>query len=168
MRKLLSAVLVTVLFLTGCSASTKPQEIEINRNFAAKATITQNSAAYTADFEINENGCSAAFVSPEEISGLKISFDGNSFTYTFNELEFTSPPKNEVQQFLSLIYSAINDRTGVLIKEETHYSVQGSTQYGTYYINVNNKMLIPTFLEIEQADLAVRFEQPQTPEQIAK
>lgn len=163
MKKLLSAVAVLII-LSGCTAISTPQSVETDRNFTAKATITQNSAAYTADFEINENGCSVAFLLPEEIAGLKISFDGDSYTYQLGDLEFTSPPKNEVQQFLPLIYSALNDRSGTTTQEETHFSVQGRCEYGAYYININKETLLPTFLEIEGADLTVHFEQAKTNE----
>ena len=158
MKKLLSAFFLSVLFLSGCTVNTAPQEIEIDRSFAARAVITQNSAAYTADFEINENGCSAAFVSPEEVNGLKISFDGTAFTYSLGELSFTAAPKNEVQQFLPMIYAAVSDRAAAAVQEEEHYTLQGSTPYGTYYMNVNKDTLLPAFIEFEEADLSVRFE----------
>lgn len=147
-----------VLLFSGCSVPDSHIENEINRNFAAKATITQKSAAYTADFQIDENGCSVAFVLPEEIKGLKIYYNGTGFSYELDGLKFTASPKAEAQQFLPLIFSALTDNTGVYEAIETCISVQGSTQYGEYYINADKNTLIPTFFEMESADLTVRFE----------
>ncbi len=147
-----------VLLFSGCSVPDSHIENEINRNFAAKATITQKSAAYTADFQIDENGCSVAFVLPEEIKGLKIYYNGSGFSYELDGLKFTALPKAEMQQFLPLIFSALTDSKGVYEAAETCISVQGSTPYGEYYINADRNTLIPTFLEIESADLTVRLE----------
>lgn len=155
---------LTLLF-SGCTAVKTPEVIEVNRNFRAQAIITHNSAAYTADFETNENGCSAAFVLPEEISELSIYFDGNNFTYKLGELSFNSPPKNEINHFLPLIYSVLTDNNGTLNKEEMHYSVQGTVQNNIYYMNIDKHALIPTYIEIESSDLTVRFENAHINEQ---
>lgn len=147
-----------VLLFSGCSVPDSHIENEINRSFAAKATITQKSAAYTADFHIDENGCSVAFVLPEEISGLIISYNGTGFSYELDGLKFTAAPKAEAQQFLPLIFSALTDNAGVYEALEACISVKGNTQYGSYYINADKDTLIPLFFETEEADLTVRFE----------
>lgn len=167
MKKLLPFVAALTLLFSGCTEVKKPELIEVNRNFRAQATITHNSAAYTADFESNENGCSAAFVYPEEIKGLIISFDGSSFTYRLDDLSFTSPPQKEMAQFLPLIYSALSDRSAAITHKETHYSVQGKAINTQFYMNINESFF-PTYLEIEDADLSVRFENLQPNEQITE
>ena len=158
MKKLLCIGFSVILLFSGCSATDSHIKNEINRCFAAKATITQKSAAYTADFQIDENGCSVAFILPEEIKGLKICYSGTGFTYEFDGLNFTASPESESQQFLPLIFSALTDQSGIYQTIETCVSVQGNTQYGKYYINADQDTLTPTFLEIEEADLTVRFE----------
>ena len=158
MKKLLCIVLTVILTFSGCSLPDSHVENKLNRNFAAKATITQKSAAYTADFQINENGCSVAFILPEEISGLKINYNGTSFFYELDGLNFSAPPKADAEQFLPVVFSALSDSAGLYQTLETCISVQGSTQYGNYYINADKNTLVPLFFEAEDAELTIRFE----------
>lgn len=155
MKKLLSVTVIITVLLCGCTV--QPEEIEINRCFSAEAKIQYQSTAFTADFTSDENGCSAVFSSPAELSGMKIEFNGTDFTYTLGELSFSSGIKNENRQFLRALYDALRDPNAVIAETESGYTVQGVIPLGSYYLNINKEQHTPVFFEIEEIGLTVSF-----------
>ena len=155
MKRLLSVTLIFVFIFCGCSV--QPEEIKINRCFTAKAQIQYQSTALTADFTSNESGCSAVFSYPEEISGLKIEYNGTGYTYTLGELSFTSPIKKESEQFLKIFFEALRDPNTVITQTETGYTATGTVAAGSYYLNINNTQLNPVYFEVEKIGLNISF-----------
>ena len=155
MKKLLSVIFAFVFLFCGCTV--QPSEIKVNRCFTAKAKIQYQSTAFTADFTSDESGCSAVFSLPEDISGLKISYNGTGYTYTLGELSFTSPIKKENEQCLKIFFEAVRDPNMTVAESETGYTCTGTVAAGSYYLNINNAQLTPTYFEVEKIGLAVSF-----------
>ena len=150
------SVLVLLVFLfTGCSV--QPEEIEINRCFTAKAQIQYQSTALTADFTSNESGCSAVFSSPEKISGLTFSTDGNTTVYSLGELKFTAEETGHQTQLINAVYSAIVSLPETATLNEQTYILQGVSKYGNYIMYINKDDFIPTYIEYEDKNITVKF-----------
>lgn len=145
--------------LCSCSFNNKPAEICVNRIFNAKADIQFNSTAYTADFSCNENGCSAVFSLPEEVSGLTFSTDGNSTVYSLGELEFTAEETQHQTQLINAVYSAIVSLPEKATLNEQTYILQGTSKYGNYIMYINKENFTPTFIEYEAKDITVKFKE---------
>ena len=155
MKRLLSVILFLVFAFCGCAI--QPEEIKINRCFTAKAEIQYQSTAFTADFTSDESGCSAVFSYPEEISGLKIEYNGTGYTYTLGNLSFTSSIKKENEQFLKVFFEAVRDPNTVITETETGYTATGTVTAGSYYLNINNTQFNPVYFEVEKIGLAIKF-----------
>ncbi len=159
MKKLIALSVGICVMLCSCSASTEPSEICVNRVFNAKADIQFNETAYTADFTVNENGCSAVFSSPEEVSGLTFSTDGNTTTYSLGELEFTADETQHQTQLINAVYSAIVSLPETATVNEQTYILQGTSKYGNYIMYINKENFTPTFIEYEAKDITVKFKE---------
>ena len=157
MKKLIVLSVIIGLTLCSCSADTDYSEICVNRVFNAKADIQFNETAYTADFTCNENGCSAVFSSPEEISGLTFSTDGNTTTYSLGKLEFTADETHHQTQLINAVYSAIVSLPETATLNEQTYILQGVSKYGNYIMYINKESFTPTFIEYEDKDITVKF-----------
>lgn len=155
MKRLLSVIIVLVFLF--CSCAVQPEEIKINRCFTAKAQIQYQSTAFTADFTSDESGCSAVFSLPQEISGLKIEYNGTGYTYILGELSFNSGIKKENEQFLKIFFEALRDPDMTITENETGYTATGTVAAGTYYININNTHFTPVFFEVEEIGLSISF-----------
>lgn len=155
MKKLLSVILIFVFLFCGCAI--QPEEIKINRCFTAKAEIQYQSTAFTADFTSDESGCSAVFSYPEDISGLKIEYNGTGYTYTLGELSFTSEIKKENEQFLKIFFEAVRDPDMVITPNEAGYTATGTVTAGSYYLNINNTQFTPMYFELEEIGLSISF-----------
>ncbi len=160
MKKIIAlSALLPVILLCSCSLNNEPAEICVNRVFNAEIDIQFNEAAYTADFTVNENGCSAVFSSPEEISGLTFSTDGNITTYSLGELEFTADETQNQTQLINAIYSAIVSLPESATVNEQTYILQGTSKYGNYIMYLNKENFTPTFIEYEDKDITVKFKE---------
>lgn len=155
MKKLLSVSLGIILFLSGCTVA--PEEVKINKSFSLRAEIEFNSAAFTVDFISDESGCSAVFLSPENIKGFRIGFNGIEFEYSYGDISFSSGAKKEAENFLELFYFALRNPAAVITKNESGYTVEGTVKGYPYYLNINKEQLTPTYFEVEQQNLTVRF-----------
>ena len=152
------ALIFSLLLMCSCTKSESIDKIVINNTFSAKITLHYNRTAYTADFVTDKIGCSAVFLSPDEINGLKTSTDGTYFTCSFDEVEFQSN-KNNVQLLpLDAIYQALIATPISIEKNENGYTIAGTTKYGKYIMNINNITYTPTYLEYTEEELTVRFE----------
>ncbi len=156
MKKLLSLILCVIFFLLS-ACSSEPEKAEINRNFEAEAQINYQSTAFTAKIRSSRDGCSAVFCAPEELEGLEISYNGLEFSYRLGELAFTCTKLSQAQQFLPLLFEALNDQNAVFEKNENGYTATGTASGHNYYININNTQFNPTFFEIEELALTVKF-----------
>jgi hypothetical protein len=143
--------------LCSCSFNNKPAEICVNRIFNAKADIQFNSTAYTADFTCKENGCNAVFSSPDETIGLEVSTDGENFTYSLGDLEFTSTETDYQTQLIGAIYSAIVTLPVSATENEETYILEGVSKYGNYIMYLNKENCTPVFIEYEDKDITVKF-----------
>ena len=119
-------------------------------------TLHYNETAYTADFVCDENGCSAVFLSPKEIDGLKVETDGNTCTYSLDSLEFKTPVNKKQNLPVDAIYSTIKAEIQSVQKTESGYTISGNTDYGRYIMNINNNY-IPQFIELNDEELTVKF-----------
>ncbi len=155
MKRLLSVIFILVFVFCGCAI--QPEEIKINRCFTAKAEIQYQSTAFTADFTSDESGCSAVFSYPEEISGLKIEYNGTGYTYTLGNLSFNSSIKKENEQFLKIFFEAVRDPNMIISETETGYTATGTVTAGSYYLNINNTQFNPVYFEVEKIGLAIKF-----------
>ncbi len=157
MKKLIALSLGLCVLLCSCSTYTEPEEICVNRIFNAKADIHFNETAYTADFTCNENGCSAVFSSPEKISGLTFSTDGNTTVYSLGELKFTAEETGHQTQLINAVYSAIVSLPETATLNEQTYILQGVSKYGNYIMYINKDDFIPTYIEYEDKNITVKF-----------
>ncbi len=146
-----------VLCLCACTGATQPKDVEINRNFTAKAQINYQSTAYTATIQSTDKGCNAVFSAPDELNGMKISYNGYSLSYELGGLEFEALPPKNATQFLQLIFEVLNALPESTTPNESGYSLSGRLNGCTYYLNISREQLSPVFLEIEGLDLAVNF-----------
>ena len=159
MKKLIALSFVICVLLCSCSAYTEPDEICVNRVFNSEADIQFNETAYTADFTFNENGCSAVFSLPEEISDLTFSTDGNTTVYSLGELKFTAEETQHQTLLINAIYTAVTSLPETATLNEQTYILQGTSQYGNYIMYINKNNLTPTFIEYEDKDITVKFKQ---------
>ncbi len=157
MKKLIALSVFLCIILCSCSINSEPAEICVNRVFNSEINIHFNGTAYTADFTCKENGCNAVFSSPEEIRGLTISTDGEKFTYSLGELEFTSGETEHQTQLTGAIYSAIVTLPVSATQNEETYILQGVSKYGNYIMYLNKETCTPTFIEYEDKDITVKF-----------
>lgn len=150
---------VLLVLLCSCSAVKTPTAISVNRSFFSKAQIQYKQTAYTADFECDENGCSAVFLSPEALKGLKITVNGGKITYSLSSLTFTANLTPEQTLPAHAIYLAINSQPEALTKNEEGYTISGHTKYGRYIMNIDSKTFTPLFIEYEEAGITVIFKE---------
>lgn len=154
--KRLFCVFLFVLFVF-CGCHREPEKIQVNKNFSMKAEIEFNSTAFTADFISNETGCSAVFLSPDNIKGFRIDYNGIDYTYSFEDITFNSGADKAITGFTELFYHAIQSAPELITENETSYTLQGTVLGYLYYLNINKEVLTPTFFEVEQLNLTVRF-----------
>lgn len=150
-----SAILISFLLMCSCAVQTAPEKICVNRIFSAKMTLHYNGTAYTADFTCDENGCSAVFLSPEEINSLTFATDGNTVTYSIDGLEFKSEINRDLP--LNAIYNAITSPAENAQKNEGGYTLYSSTEHGRYIMNINNNY-IPEYIEFNDEEFTVKFD----------
>ncbi len=159
MKKLLYVAVSSALFFL-CSCSTdlgSEKNVYINLSFTSKAQINYQETAFTAEIQSTESGCSAVFIAPQELEGLKISYNGTAFSYSLGELEFTSPNRKETQQFLKLIYEALRSPDRIISKSENGYAIEGRLNDSSYYININKEQLTPMFIEFQNPEITVKL-----------
>ena len=118
-------------------------------------TLHYNETAYTADFVCDENGCSAVFLSPEDIDGFKVSTDGNTCVYSLDGLEFESGGNPDLP--LNIIYKALTSPFQTAQKTESGYTIFGNTDFGEFIMNINNNY-IPQFIELNDEEITVKFD----------
>lgn len=152
------ALIPIVLIFCSCSINREPKEICVERIFTAKLNIQFNQTAFTADFTCDENGCSAVFLLPEEVNGLKVTTDGKSTVISLGELSFTADETNDQTQLINAVYSAINGLPDSASEAEKNYTLQGTNRYGKYVMNIDTKSMIPTFIEYEEIGITVKIE----------
>ena len=157
MKKIFALSAIICILLCSCSANNEPAEICVNRVFSAEMDIQFKGTAYTADFTCKENGCNAVFSSPEEMLGLTVSTDGENFTYSLGELEFTSGESDYQTQLIGAIYSAIVTLPVRATENEETYILQGVSKYGNYIMYLNKENCVPVFIEYEDKDITVKF-----------
>lgn len=151
-----TAILIVFVLLCSCSAPDTAENIVVNPIFSAKMTLHYNETAYTADFESDSNGCSAVFLSPDEIKGLKISLDNNETEYSLDGLTFSAKTAPKQQLPLDAIFCAMVSQIQAVKKTESGYTLSGNNKYGNFIINVNNNY-IPQYIEYNNEELTVKF-----------
>ena len=157
MKKATAAVLIfSMLFICSCNNGSKPQEICINRVFCAKMTLEYNETAFTADFTCDENGCSAVFLSPDELKGFTVSTTGSRFTLSLDGLEQQVTENEQQTIVIGAVYAAINSAGQSAQRLENGYQISGTNKYGRYIMNIDEDFT-PAFIEYEECGITVKF-----------
>lgn len=153
MRKIL-CLIVPVLLL--CSCATKAEKIKpITKGLQFTAQINFYNEQYECDTIIKQNGdTEISFLTPEDLSGLKIIYSAGGVTTSYNGLEYKydygSLPQYSASDILYKIFSTEYD---IVIEQDDNYYVE--------YIedNLNCKMQIgATGLPIKIKEKSSRFE----------
>lgn len=155
MKRLLCLCAITAVLF--CSCAKAPVQIAVNKSFSTTAEIEYNSTAFTVTFTCSESGCSAVFLSPENIRGLKADFNGTQLTYSYDGISFATGVKKEFAHFLELIFFALSGTPVQITENESGYTLEGTVQGLAYYLNINKEQLNPAYLEIDEKNLTVRF-----------
>ncbi len=119
-------------------------------------TLHYNETAYTADFESDSNGCSAVFLSPEEIKGLTIILSNNETVYSLDGLIFSENNIMNRNLPLDAVLCALSAPIQYLKEDENGYTLCGSTKYGNYIMNIDNNY-IPNYIEYNGEEITVKF-----------
>ena len=89
MKRAVISVLILIMFLCGCGSKNKTA-VPVTKGVSFTADVTYYNECYTCDVVVDENGVMTATVTyPEELSGVKLMFDGENVTAEYLGLTYT-------------------------------------------------------------------------------
>ncbi len=153
MKKILCSLF---LVLTLCSCATKTESITpVTKGLKFTAQISYYNESYECDVTVKQNGdTEIAFLIPEDLSGLKITYSGNSVTANYNGIEYKftddSLPQYSVSDIIYKIFAAKYD---TVTQQDDYYYVEYAKD------DLNCKIVIgATGLPIKIEEKSSRFE----------
>ncbi|MBQ8203743.1 MAG: hypothetical protein IJZ75_05625 [Clostridia bacterium] len=89
MKRAVISVVILILFLCGCGGS-KKTATPVTKGISFTADVTYYNECYTCEVNVDEAGLmSAEVISPDELKGVKLKFDGENVTAEYLGLTYT-------------------------------------------------------------------------------
>ena len=135
MKKIL-CIVISLLFLCSCSSKTS-NILPVTKGICFDAQISYYNEAYECKVNIAKNGdTEIAFLSPETLLGLKVTYSGNQITADYNGIKYTYLAENLPQFSVSdTIYKIFSNTYDEISNKDDSYFVNysnGDTEYKLY------------------------------------
>ena len=157
--RVISALFLLFLILSGCKKDTG--DIKLNlRSVSFTADITYYNENYTADCVVDKSGkFSAQITSPENLSGLTITYNADECDIVYNGIEIDNAEKFFPQNSAVGVISGIlqNCQGENIISKKGNYELNGSFN-GSDYTLIMAPTGLPISLEVGDFGMNVLFE----------
>ena len=160
MKKAVISVLMLIVFLCGCGGKNK-SAIPVTKGVSFIADVTYYNECYTCDVAVDEKGIMTATVtSPEELSGVKLKFDGENVTAEYLGLTYTlktdTMPLGNVALSIYNVFTHIAENGLTAEQDESNCIIENEIE-GEKYEFVFAPSGLPLELKMPQKELKVIF-----------
>ncbi len=160
MKKAIISFLILIMFLCGCGDKNKTT-VPVTKGVSFTADVTYYNECYTCDVVVDEKGVMAATVtSPEELSGVKLMFDGENVTAEYLGLTYTlktdTMPLGNVALSIYNVFTHIAEN-GLTAEQDDSNCIIENKINGEKYEFVFAPSGLPLELKMPQKELKVIF-----------
>ena len=160
MKKAVISVLMLIVFLCGCGGKNK-SATPVTKGVSFIADVTYYNECYTCDVAVDENGVMTATVtSPEELSGVKLKFDGENVTAEYLGLTYTlktdTMPLGNVALSIYNVFTHIAENGLTAEQDESNCIIENEIE-GEKYEFIFAPSGLPLELKMPQKELKVIF-----------
>lgn len=156
MKKLLTSMLVCMVIFAVVSCSspmkqTSKRQNNLNTQFSAVMNISLDKLNADGTItRLSDGNWEAEFESPNTLSGVKLSFEGNNVTASYKGLNFSVPRsaipvKAMLTNLISAVDSAAREEELQGTENEGLLNINGSLDGGDYTLSVDSNGNIHTF-----------------------
>ena len=160
MKKAVISVLMLIVFLCGCGGKNK-SATPVTKGVSFIADVTYYNECYTCDVAVDEKGIMTATVtSPEELSGVKLKFDGENVTAEYLGLTYTlktdTMPLGNVALSIYNVFTHIAENGLTAEQDESNCIIENEIE-GEKYEFIFAPSGLPLELKMPQKELKVIF-----------
>ena len=160
MKKAVISVLMLIVFLCGCGGKNK-SAIPVTKGVSFIADVTYYTECYTCEVAVDEKGIMTATVtSPEELSGVKLKFDGENVTAEYLGLTYTlktdTMPLGNVALSIYTVFTHIAENGLTAEQDESNCIIENEIE-GEKYEFIFAPSGLPLELKMPQKELKVIF-----------
>ena len=157
-NRVMLAVLVLFLIISGCKQSDKSIELKLNA-ISFTADITYYNENYIADCVINDEGdFSAQLTSPENLTGLKFSYNGTECIIEYNGIKIDKAenilPQSSAVGVINEIMKTVDGAS--ITNGKGNYELKGSANGSDYTLTFAPSGL-PISLQVSDLGMKVLF-----------
>ena len=152
--------LILIIFLCGCGSKNKTT-VPVTKGVSFTAAVTYYNECYTCDVAVDEKGImSATVTSPQELSGVKLMFDGENVTAEYLGLTYTlktdTMPLGNVALSIYNVFAHIAENGLTAEQHESNCIIENEIG-GEKYEFIFAPSGLPLELKMPQKELKVIF-----------
>lgn len=160
MKRAVISFLILIIFLCGCGGKNKTT-VPVTKGVSFTADVTYYNECYTCDVAVDEKGImSATVTSPQELSGVKLMFDGENVTAEYLGLTYTlktdTMPLGNVALSIYNVFAHIAENGLTAEQHESNCIIENEIG-GEKYEFIFAPSGLPLELKMPQKELKVIF-----------